>query len=275
MGRPAPAPVAGTTADSGLPDPGPAGAGPVDDDPSMSAGHPTVVLAAHGTRDPEGAPVLLAIAAAVRERLSTRVEVGWLSTGEPAFGDLVGRIRPDVVVPLLLGTGYHVLVDIPGIVTGAPRPATPVVITPHLGPAREVVIALAERIRAVDPEPIAIVLAAAGTSHPVGRSETRQAADLLSQLLGVPVRVAYASGAGPDVTEAVRALQESGARRVTVVPYLLAPGFFADRIRAGADSAGALTAEVLGAHPAIVDLVVRRVSATDTAIPPAPEALAA
>lgn len=284
---------AGTAATTGESRPGAPGAGPV----------PSVVLAAHGTRDPAGAPAVLAIAAAVRERLSTRVEVGWLSTGEPTFAELVARARPDVVVPLLLGTGHHVLVDIPRIVAGtagdrpdatgrsatidvpaatdlpagllgASRPTVPVV-TPHLGPAREIVIALAERVRTVDPEPVAVVLAAAGTSHPVGRSETRQAADLLSQFLGVPVRVAYASGAGPDVTEAVRTLQASGARRVSVLPYVLAPGVFAKRIRTAAESVGAVTAGVLAAHPGVVDLVVRRVCAAAAAIPRSPQARAA
>lgn len=258
-----------------------------------AGGDSTVVLAAHGSRDPDAAPVVQAIARSVGDRLSARVEVGWLSTGEPTFTDLATGVAADVVVPLLLGTGYHVLVDIPrGLAgrdavrpttgpahsagagtVGADRPAP--VVTPHLGPAGEVVRALADRVRAVDPEPVAVVLAAAGTSHPVGRSETRQAGDLLSQSLGVPVRVAYAAGAGPDIAEAVLALRESGARRVTVVPYLLAPGFFADRIRAAAGRAGAAAAEVLADHPQIAALVVRRVMEASAAVPPVPASRAA
>ena len=40
-----------------------------------------------------------------------------------------------------------------------------------------------------------------------------------------------------------------------MAPYLLAPGFFATRLReAGAD----VLAAPLGAHPAVVDLVLRR-----------------
>ncbi|WOP18204.1 sirohydrochlorin chelatase [Raineyella sp. LH-20] len=225
----------------------------------------TVILAAHGSRDPAAAPVVQAIARAVADRLAARVEVGWLSTGAPAFADLAAAVAPDVVVPLLLGTGYHVLVDIPQALTGVPggRP----VVTPHLGPAGEVVAALADRVREVDPAPVAVVLAAAGTSHPVGRSETRQAGDLLSRVLGVPVLVAYASGAGPEVAEAVATLRASGARRVTVVPYLLAPGFFADRIAAAAGPAGATTAAVLGDHPQVTGLVARRIVEAYAAVP--------
>ncbi|WP_194793162.1 sirohydrochlorin chelatase [Raineyella fluvialis] len=231
-----------------------------------------VVLAAHGTQEPSGAPVVRAIAAAARDRLATRLEVGWLSAGDPSFDDLTAGLAADIVVPLLLGTGYHVQVDIPAVLAAHGRTS---VVTPHLGPAREIIRALRDRIHKVDPDPVAVVLAAAGTSHPVGRSETRQAADMLSHDLGIPVRVAYASGAGPTVTEAVRDLREAGGRRVTVAPYLLAPGFFADRIRTAAQDSGATVAEVLGEHPGVVDLVVRRVTEAAAAIPPTPRVRAA
>jgi sirohydrochlorin ferrochelatase len=46
---------------------------------------------------------------------------------------------------------------------------------------------------------------------------------------------------------------------VAIAPYLLAPGHFADRLAvAGAD----LVAEPLGAHPAVIELVLDRVAST-------------
>lgn len=215
-----------------------------------------VVLAAHGTRDPRGIEVVERLHRAVVDRLpGLQVDLGWLSVASPDLGTVLAEAPTDVVVPLLLGSGYHVQVDIPALVTeAAPSAFT----TAHLGPDRKVVQALAERVGTVDRDPVAVVLAAAGTSHPVGRSETRQAADMLAARLGVPVGVAYATGQGPDVGAAIEAFRKAGADRVTVVPYLLAPGMFADRAVTAARHAGAACAEVLGDHPALVDLVVER-----------------
>jgi sirohydrochlorin ferrochelatase len=57
----------------------------------------------------------------------------------------------------------------------------------------------------------------------------------------------------------VAAARAAGADRVTIAPYLLTPGHFADRLAAaGAD----LVAEPLGAHPAVVDLVLDRAAST-------------
>ena len=216
-----------------------------------------VVLAAHGTRDPAGARVIDDLVRAVRDRMpGTDVDLGWLSVAEPALARTLAARPTDIVVPLLLGSGYHVLVDVPVLVAEL---AAAAIVTGHLGPHRLVVRALTDRVREVDPDPVAVVLAAAGTSHPVGRCEARQAADMLSGILGVPVGVAYASGQGPDVEAAVARFRETGVSRVTVAPYLLAPGMFADRIRESASAAGARCTEVLSDHPAVVELVVERV----------------
>jgi sirohydrochlorin ferrochelatase len=73
---------------------------------------------------------------------------------------------------------------------------------------------------------------------------------------------AYASAAGPRPAEAVRALRAAGAARVVVATYLLAPGYFADKIRDGA--LGPLAGEapavsgVLGAAPEVADVVLDR-----------------
>lgn len=224
-----------------------------------------VVLAAHGTSHPGGVRVIASLAAAVRGRLAgTRVDVGWLSTAEPSLAGVLTQGDTDVIVPVLLGSGHHVLVDVPEAATAYAPTAR---VTPHLGPDRHVVAALAERVREADDAPVAVVLAAAGTSHPVGRSEARQAADMLAVVLGVPVGVAYASGGGPDIPAAVARFRDAGAARVAVVPYLLAPGLFDARIREAAEAAGARCGEVLADHPAVVDLVVERVRAVAAAAP--------
>jgi sirohydrochlorin ferrochelatase len=61
----------------------------------------------------------------------------------------------------------------------------------------------------------------------------------------------------PD--EAVTGLLRAGARRVLVATYLLAPGFFADRIRASALAAGAAAVSpALGARPEVAEVILDR-----------------
>ena len=75
---------------------------------------------------------------------------------------------------------------------------------------------------------------------------------LLGLLWGGPVRVATLSGLGDRPADVVRPGD-------AVAPYLLAPGFFARRCTDEARAAGAtVVADVLGAHPCVVELVAHR-----------------
>ena len=63
----------------------------------------------------------------------------------------------------------------------------------------------------------------------------------------------------PTPSEAVTGLLRAGARRVLVATYLLAPGFFADRIRVSALAAGAAAvAPALGALPEVAEVFLDR-----------------
>ncbi len=55
------------------------------------------------------------------------------------------------------------------------------------------------------------------------------------------------------------ALRNAGAARVVVATYLLAPGYFADKVRDAALGAGAVAVSgVLGAAPEVADMVLDR-----------------
>jgi len=57
----------------------------------------------------------------------------------------------------------------------------------------------------------------------------------------------------------VSSLLRAGARRVLVAAYLLAPGFFADRIRESAQAAGAAAvSSALGASPEVAEVLLDR-----------------
>ena len=100
-----------------------------------------------------------------------------------------------------------------------------------------------------------MVLAAAGSADPRAIADTRSQAAMLASHLQVPVLAAFASAARPSLDEAVTALAARTGGPVAVASYLLAPGVFADRLRA---SGAAWVSAPLGDHPAVAALVVER-----------------
>ncbi|WNV82490.1 sirohydrochlorin chelatase [Umezawaea sp. Da 62-37] len=207
----------------------------------------TLVLVAHGTRDPRGAVVVEEIAELVRARLGgVAVEVAYADVRQPDVTSVVRGIGgPVVVVPAFLASGYHVRVDVPEQIAAGGH--GDVVVTEPIGSA--LVPVLRERLReagwrAGD----AVVLAAAGSS------DARALADVaeVGRVLGASV--GYVATASPSVAEVVAGLKACG-RRVAVASWLLAPGLFHRRL---ADVGADVVAEPLGAHPRVVDAVLLR-----------------
>jgi sirohydrochlorin ferrochelatase len=106
----------------------------------------------------------------------------------------------------------------------------------------------------------AVVLAAAGSSQPAANAAVAQmAADWQAAAGWLAVVPAYASAASPTPGQAVAALLRDGVPRVVVASYLLAPGLFADRIRAASLAAGAAAvSRPLGAAPEVADVLLQR-----------------
>jgi sirohydrochlorin ferrochelatase len=71
----------------------------------------------------------------------------------------------------------------------------------------------------------------------------------------VPVLGAFATAAEPSVLAAVAELRKRTGGPVAIASYLLAPGYFQDRLaECGAD----WVTEPLGSHPALAGLVIDR-----------------
>ncbi|WP_433170663.1 sirohydrochlorin chelatase [Actinoallomurus sp. CA-150999] len=233
----------------------------------------TLLAVGHGTRDPAGVAVIRALLDRVRAlRPGLTVIESYAEITAPSLEDaltvfpavsgpvvaspvvassvVAGPVvaGPVVAVPLMLGRGYHALIDIPG------RVGPDVTVAGPLGPHPLLAGALVDRLgtgRYAD----AVVLGAAGTSSPEGLADAASAAHLLGRRLRRPVAYGLAAGAGPDLTEVVRGLRAQGARRIAVASYLLAPGHFHDRLAAaGAD----VVAPPLGVHDALARVVLRR-----------------
>ncbi len=254
-----------------------------------------LVAAAHGTADPRGIRVIHAVTREIaRQRPDVPVSLGFVDVDMPALPSLVERVVADsnqaVIVPLLLSSGYHVTTDIqaeagrhPGQITTAgplgPHPVLAQVLADRLAGCRadcradrltdcrvdRLTDCLADRpddclpgrpcdrvdgLRGID----TVVLAAAGSSDHRALLDCSSVAADLSVLIDRPVEVGYVSGVG----ERLPGVLARTSGRVAVATYLLAPGFFADRVAAVASAAGAAVSPPLGADPRLAALALHR-----------------
>ncbi|MFI5762146.1 sirohydrochlorin chelatase [Streptomyces sp. NPDC051563] len=223
-----------------------------------------LVIAVHGSAVPEAAATIDRLVAAVEAISGVHALVGHLDVQRPSLAEVVREHPRAVVVPLLLGDGFHRRVDIPAVLEG-----TGCVLTEGLSGERDVARALygrlreAERRRGPYTRADAVVVAGAGSSRPGGNAGTEACAAQLSALLEntddgaspVPTLPAYLTSAGPTVPEALAAFQAAGYRRIAVATHLLAPGRFTRALNA---SAAWTVSEPLADHPRLAGLVVDR-----------------
>ena len=205
----------------------------------------SLVLVAHGTRDPAGVRVACCLAAA----LPVPAELAFVDVLDPPLRQVLARVPgPVTVVPAFLASGYHVRVDVPGEVTASRR--RDVTVTDALGPHPAVVRAAVTRLREAGwRRGDAVVLAAAGSSDPRAVADVDQAARRLSALVGRRVRVGFLAAGTPRLADLVGGLRAVGERRVAVASWLLAPGVFhRAALACGAD----VVADPLKSHPAVV-----------------------
>ena len=218
-----------------------------------------LVGCSHGTADPAGRATVHALLAGVEEaRPDLDVREAFVDVQQPEVADVVrGALadRPDVpvvVVPLLLSAGFHVHVDIAAAVDG-----TPAVAARPLGPDPRLAELLAQRLDEAGTRPDdVVVLAAAGSSDPRAVEAVEQVALALHGLRGGTVVIGYGSASEPRVPAAVaQARSIAGGGRVVIASYLLAPGFFHDRLaEAGAD----VVTAPLGPDARLVDIALDR-----------------
>ncbi|MFG2847867.1 sirohydrochlorin chelatase [Kitasatospora sp. NPDC048296] len=218
---------------------------------------PVLLAVAHGSRDPAAAASTRALLRVVRFlRPELTVRCCFLDLAQPSLSDSIAQLawqRP-ILVPLLLGTGYHVRVDLPEALAAVGLPLTH--LAPALGPHPLLAEALADRLtEAGAPSHAAVVLAGAGSSDPTAVADTARMAELLATRLDRPVIPAHLSAATPTPHQAVAALHAAGHPAVALAGYLLSPGFFARR---AATTAATWTSAPLAAHPAVARLVLQR-----------------
>jgi sirohydrochlorin ferrochelatase len=235
-----------------------------------------LVAVAHGSADPSAAAAVGALMTVAAERARMRwrsapdLRLAYLGHAAPSLPQVMSTIEPGVqvtVLPLLLTPAYHSKTDIPRALArlGREFPRLRVSYGATLGPHPLLVRALERRLAEADPGVAApaqtgVVLAAAGSGDPDANATiARVAAQWQARAGWFAVRPAYASATAPSPAAAVAGLLTAGARRVVVATYLLAPGFFAGRIRDSSLAAGAAAvAPSLGASEEVADVLLDR-----------------
>ena len=249
-----------------------------------------LLAVAHGTSDPEGLTTLDALLERVRFlRPGVETSLSFVSVARPRVDEELVRLAAEgvtelVVLPLLLGAGYHVRHDIPKALRSlAQQPggqAVKIYPAPALGPDPLLASVLQDRLAMARGTVFGtqIVLAAAGSADRRANADAVSMAGLLAERLGMPVRTGYVTTAEPDITTLLSRLARRG-RPVAVATYLLSSGEFSRRIRDGATLAALGTdhplrmsvSQPLGAHDQVARLVLRRY---DTALAGSPLNLA-
>lgn len=255
-----------------------------------------MVAVAHGTAHLPGLATLDAIAGRIRFlRPGLRVSLSFVSAASPTPQEVLAGLaaqgeREAVVVPMFLGSGYHVRHDIPaavrsveaeplvsrmanGSATAAGLEAASgegrmrVYTARPLGPDPMLAHVLTDRLAAVTGRVFGteVVLAAAGSNDRRATADAVVMAGLLAERLGMPVRAAFLTAAEPSVSSVLTRLARRG-RPVAVASYLLAEGGYTQRLSdvaalAGLEPEAARTPRVagpLGSHELIARLLLRR-----------------
>ncbi|WP_084466535.1 sirohydrochlorin chelatase [Nocardia arthritidis] len=231
---------------------------------------PALIAVAHGSRDPRSAATVAEVVGAVAAaRPELDVRTAFLDLTAPSVEQVVDAVAAEghthaVVTPLLLGSAFHARVDLPGLLAtaGARHPGLRLTQADVLGVDAGLVGALRDRVLAAGGAAhasagrrLGVAVAAVGSSSAAANARTAEVAARLAARTGWRTEICFAT-TEPSVPEAVSRLHARGADHVLVAPWFLAPGLLTDRLARAAPQA--IHADVLGAHPALAQVVLDR-----------------
>ncbi|MGW4081304.1 sirohydrochlorin chelatase, partial [Streptomyces asiaticus] len=187
----------------------------------MSA--PTLLIIAHGSRDPRHAATVDALRARVRSlRPGLRVEAAFLEFNAPRVPQVLARLAAAdatevIALPLLLTRAFHAKTDIPAVLREATarHPRLSVRQAEVLGPSPLLVDALERRLheaglRPADRSSTGVVLASAGSTDPEAIAVIAEIAREWRHTGWCAVRPAFASASLPRTEDAVRPRRPAG-----------------------------------------------------------------
>lgn len=249
---------------------------------NLAAKKSAVVIAGHGSRDPDALREFEALVAMVRQRAGGRiVRHGYLEFAAPTIAEAAAACVADgagevSVVPGVLLGARHAKNDMPAELLalarqypqvdfhfGAPMDLHPLLL--QLAQQR-VVEAEAASGEIISRRDSCLVLVGRGTTDPDANGEVAKLARMLQEGMGFGgVMLCFSGTAAPLVRDGLSQAAGQGWQRLVVLPFFLFDGVLVKRIYAAADEAAqrepgleVLKAGYLGVHPHVADVMLER-----------------
>jgi precorrin-8X/cobalt-precorrin-8 methylmutase len=211
-----------------------------------------IVVAGHGSRDPEGVKEFEALIDCLRSRTPGRkVTYGFLEFARPTIDEAVREnvasgAREIVVVPGVLLAATHAKNDMPSEVLALQAEMPDVKLhygaAMHLHPlilklCREKIIeAEARSTQVLKRSETCLVVVGRGTTDPDANSDVSKLARILEEGLGFGGSfVCYSGTARPLLAEGLATAAKLGFKRLVVAPFFLFTGILVKRIQAAAE----------------------------------------
>jgi len=241
-----------------------------------------IVVAGHGSRDPDGIREFESLIDLIRARAPQHVvSHGYLEFATPTVDQAIAANldsgqRKVVMVPGVLLAATHAKNDMPSEILAYARehPDIDFHFAAPLGLHPLLLQLVQERIIAAEAgsshtfrrDETCLVLVGRGTTDPDANGEVAKFARMIEEGMGFgAATVCYSGTAKPLVGDGLRAAARLGYARLVVVPFFLFDGVLVKRIYAAADALQVrepelevLKAGYLGAHPHVADVVVER-----------------
>ncbi|WP_332878840.1 precorrin-8X methylmutase [Massilia sp. S19_KUP03_FR1] len=241
-----------------------------------------IVVAGHGSRDPDAVREFEALVELVRARATGQVVThGYLEFSSPTIDEavranLAAGSTEIAVVPGVLLAARHAKNDMPAEVLALARDfpsndfhfGAPLGLHPKLLQLAQERIVAAEgtstqTVRRAD---TCLVLVGRGTTDPDANGDVAKMARMLEEGMGFgAAHVCYSGTAAPLVGDGLRAAARMGYARLVVLPFFLFDGVLVKRIYAAADDVAErepgieiLKAGYFGVHPLLADVMIER-----------------
>lgn len=205
--------------------------------PTSAAPLPPLVIAGHGTRDPNGAQAAFELVAKVSELLpGVRVEAGFVELTAPSIEESLSAVlaagaSAAVVVPLMIGAGGHVRDDIPEAISAGRREhdGATVIYTRHLASPANLISAVRDRINTAaaewEPHQTTVVLVGRGCSVTAANADHVRLGRVIEETGGYRrVIPGFIQVSQPSLPQALDEARANGADRIVVMPHFLFPG---------------------------------------------------
>ncbi len=243
---------------------------------------PGIVIAGHGSRDPDAVREFESLVLLIKERAPQDVVThGYLEFSTPTIGEAAQACVADgadqvALVPAVLLAARHAKNDMPVEMLALARDfpdrdfhfGAPMSLDPKLLQLAQERIVEAEGTssRTVRRQDTCLVVVGRGTTDPDANGEVAKLARMLEEGMGFGATyVCYSGTAQPLVADGLRRAARLGYERIVVLPFFLFDGVLVKRIYAAADdlrerepALEVLKAKYFGAHPLVADVLIDR-----------------